>query len=166
MENVMSSAESRLKPNHKIELSHTAGVLQPAGSESKQGPNTRTAAQAVYLLAAEKPPGRGPNPSVAPASCRLSRGRLALGSASGTPPGQPPGRRRYGELVLSKLQFKFVNVTPTPILPGLDRSHDGMLGRVEVFRSMFILGRIATPDVPTAQTQAKVTPRTAHFKTF
>src|SRR4029077_14336388 len=25
---------------------------------------------------------------------------LALGSASGTPPGQPPGRRRYGELVL------------------------------------------------------------------
>ena len=49
----MSSAESRLKPNHKIELSHTAGVVQPAGSESKQGPNTRTAAQAS-LLAAEK----------------------------------------------------------------------------------------------------------------
>jgi formate hydrogenlyase transcriptional activator len=54
MENVMSSAESRLKPNHKIELSHTAGVLQPAGSESKQEPTTRTAAQAEYLLAAEK----------------------------------------------------------------------------------------------------------------
>ena len=50
----MSSAESRLKPNHKIELSHTAGVAQPASSESKQGPNTRTAAQAEYLLAAEK----------------------------------------------------------------------------------------------------------------
>ncbi len=32
---------------------------------------------------------------VAPASCRLSRGRLALGSAGGTPAGQPPGRRRY-----------------------------------------------------------------------
>jgi len=50
----MSSAESRLKPNHKIELSHTAGVVQPVGSESKQGPNTRTAAQAESLLAAEK----------------------------------------------------------------------------------------------------------------
>jgi formate hydrogenlyase transcriptional activator len=54
MENVMSSEESRLKPNHKIELSHTAGVVQPVGSESKQGPNTRTAAQAESLLAAEK----------------------------------------------------------------------------------------------------------------
>jgi len=54
MVNVMSSAESRLKPNHKIELSHTAGVVQPVGSESKQGPNTRTAAQAESLLAAEK----------------------------------------------------------------------------------------------------------------
>jgi len=27
--------------------------------------------------------------------CRLSRGRLALGGAGGTPPRQPPGRRRY-----------------------------------------------------------------------
>ena len=42
----MSSAELRLKPNHKIELSHTAGVVQPAGSESKHAPNTRTASQA------------------------------------------------------------------------------------------------------------------------
>jgi hypothetical protein len=32
---------------------------------------------------------------VAPASCRLSRGRLALAAAGGTPAGQPPGRRRY-----------------------------------------------------------------------
>jgi hypothetical protein len=54
MENVMSSAESQLKPNHKIAFSHTAGVVQPAGSEYKQVPNTRTAAQTEYLLAAEK----------------------------------------------------------------------------------------------------------------
>ena len=50
----MSSEESRLKPNHKIELSHTAGVVEPAGSESKQGPNKRTAAQAESLLATEE----------------------------------------------------------------------------------------------------------------
>jgi len=50
----MSSAESRLKPDHKIQLSHATGGVQPAGSESKQGPNTRTAAQAESLLAAEK----------------------------------------------------------------------------------------------------------------
>ncbi len=34
--------------------------------------------------------------TVAPASCRLSRGRLALGAAGRTPAGQPPRRRRYG----------------------------------------------------------------------
>jgi GAF domain-containing protein len=54
MENVMSSAESRLKPNHKIKRSDAAGVVHPASSGSKQGPNTRTASQAESLLAAEK----------------------------------------------------------------------------------------------------------------
>jgi formate hydrogenlyase transcriptional activator len=54
MENVMSSAESGLKPDHKIQLGPAAGVARPAGSESKQGPNTRTASQAESLLAAEK----------------------------------------------------------------------------------------------------------------
>src|ERR1700674_3626553 len=32
---------------------------------------------------------------VAPASCRLSRGHLALAGGGGTPPPQTPGRRRY-----------------------------------------------------------------------
>jgi GAF domain-containing protein len=50
----MSSEEARLNPNHKIQLSHAAGVVQPAGSESKHAPNTRTASQAESLLAAEK----------------------------------------------------------------------------------------------------------------
>ena len=50
----MSSEESRLKPNPKMQLSHVAGVVQPAGSESKHAPNTRTASQAESLLAAEK----------------------------------------------------------------------------------------------------------------
>src|ERR1700719_1426321 len=35
VENVMSSAQSHLKPKHEIELSDTASVVQPAGSESK-----------------------------------------------------------------------------------------------------------------------------------
>ena len=50
----MSSAESRLEPDDKIELRHAADVVQPADSESKEGPNTRTASQAESLLAAEK----------------------------------------------------------------------------------------------------------------
>src|ERR1039458_10867050 len=33
--------------------------------------------------------------TVAPASCRLSGGRLVLGAASKTPAGQPPRRQRY-----------------------------------------------------------------------
>src|ERR1700730_5285956 len=54
MENVMNSAGSRLKPDYRIQLSHAAGVVQLAGSESKEGPSTTTASQAESLLAAEK----------------------------------------------------------------------------------------------------------------
>jgi hypothetical protein len=41
-----------------------------------------------------------------------------------------------------------------------------MLGRVKVFRSVFVLGRIATPDVPATQAQAKMHPLIAHLETF
>lgn len=50
----MSSAESRPTPDHKIQLSLTAGVVQPAGSKAKQGPNTTIASQTESLLAPEK----------------------------------------------------------------------------------------------------------------
>jgi PAS domain S-box-containing protein len=50
----MSSAESRLKPDHKIQHSDAARLVRPVGPESKQGPNTRTASRAESLLAAEK----------------------------------------------------------------------------------------------------------------
>ncbi|HUC54379.1 MAG TPA: sigma 54-interacting transcriptional regulator [Candidatus Cybelea sp.] len=48
----MKSPEPRLKPDP--EPSGAAGVAWPAGSESKQGPNTTTPSQAESLLAAEK----------------------------------------------------------------------------------------------------------------
>ena len=51
----MSSPESRLKPDHEIQLSDAASGGQSAGSESKQGPNPTTSSQAESLLAAEKP---------------------------------------------------------------------------------------------------------------
>jgi formate hydrogenlyase transcriptional activator len=54
MENVMSSAESRPEPDNKIQLRYTAGVVQPAGSDSKELPNARIALQAESLLAAKK----------------------------------------------------------------------------------------------------------------
>src|SRR5260370_42671964 len=49
-----SSLESRLNPYHEIQLSAAASVVPPAGSESKQGPNSTTPSQAESLLAAEK----------------------------------------------------------------------------------------------------------------
>jgi formate hydrogenlyase transcriptional activator len=54
MENVMISPEPHLKPDHKIQVNDAAGVVQPAGSESKAGRKTTTASQAESLLAAEK----------------------------------------------------------------------------------------------------------------
>jgi hypothetical protein len=39
-----------------------------------------------------------------------------------------------------------------------------MFGRMEVFRSVFVFGRIATTDVPAAQAQAQVNPPIAHLQ--
>src|ERR1700675_4683834 len=49
-----SFPESRLKPDHEIQLSAAASVVQPAGSESNQGTNTTRPSHAESLLAAEK----------------------------------------------------------------------------------------------------------------
>jgi PAS domain-containing protein len=54
MENVMSSAQSQLKPDHKVQPSHAVGVVHPAGSESKDGSSTTPASQAESLLATKK----------------------------------------------------------------------------------------------------------------
>jgi PAS domain S-box-containing protein len=54
MERVMSSAESQLKMDHKLQLSGAAGVLEPIGSPSRQKRNTITPSQAESLLSAEK----------------------------------------------------------------------------------------------------------------
>ena len=50
----MSSAESRLKMDHQIQLSGAAGVVEPTGSESRKKRNTITPSQAESLLLAEK----------------------------------------------------------------------------------------------------------------
>jgi formate hydrogenlyase transcriptional activator len=50
----MSSADSQLKMDHKTQHRDATIVVRPVDSESKQGPNARTASQAESLLAAEK----------------------------------------------------------------------------------------------------------------
>ena len=80
-----------------------------------------------------------------------------------------PSTRRssaFSESTRGEIQFEFIDVTPAPIFSGLDRSHDGMGGRMEVFRGVFIFGRIATTDMPAAQAQAKVHPPIPHFQTL
>src|ERR1700731_319157 len=54
METMMSPPESRLTPDYEIQTTGAAAVVQPAGSQSKQGRNTATPSQAESLLAAEK----------------------------------------------------------------------------------------------------------------
>src|SRR5258708_16591576 len=82
---------------------------------------------------------------VAPASCRLSRRRLALGPAGETPAGQPPARRRYKSIFLPPLVASIHWAFPTPVIgagslrfprgrlhcfsfPRLDRGRDDQSG--------------------------------------
>src|SRR6266436_4047614 len=50
----MSFPEPRLKPEDEMQFGHAAGVVRPAGPESKQAVNVKTPSQAESLLAAEK----------------------------------------------------------------------------------------------------------------
>src|SRR5580704_17942042 len=54
MENAMSSAESGVTLDHKIDLGRLGSVVRPAECECKEGPSTRTASHSESLLAAEK----------------------------------------------------------------------------------------------------------------
>lgn len=48
---------------------------------------------------------------------------------------------------------EFVDVAPTPRLSGLERSNDGMMGRFEVFRGVFILGVVAATYLPASEAE-------------
>ena len=46
----MSFPEPRLKPDDEMQFGHAAGVVRPAGPESKQAVNVKTPSQAESLL--------------------------------------------------------------------------------------------------------------------
>lgn len=83
-----------------------------------------------------------------------------------------PSTLTYGHFVKNhspvsrKVQFELVDVTPAPTLSGFDRSHDWMLGRMEVLGRVSIFRRITATNVPAAQAQAKVHPPVAHLQTL
>jgi hypothetical protein len=58
------------------------------------------------------------------------------------------------------VQYDLVNVAPTPILTGLEGTHDGMAGAMEMFGGVFAGGLVATADVAALQAIAKVNPVT------
>src|SRR5581483_8049564 len=56
---------------------------------------------------------------------------------------------------------QFVHVAPHPGLSRLDGTYQRMLGAVEMLGGMLVLGRVATADMTTLETQAKVNPGVA-----
>jgi hypothetical protein len=69
-----------------------------------------------------------------------------------------------------QLQLRFelylIHKAPHPVFAGFDGLHDGMFGRVEMFRCVLVLGRIATPNVAALAAKPQVHPIIAHFQTF
>jgi hypothetical protein len=69
-------------------------------------------------------------------------------------------------LILHPSDDGLVGVAPPPSFARFKGTHNGVLTGVIVFRSVFILGRVTTPDMPTTKTHAKVYPFVAHLKAF
>jgi hypothetical protein len=65
---------------------------------------------------------------------------------------------------LGEVEFDFVDVAPAPRFAGLERTHDRVLGAVEVFGGVFVLGGIAAANVSAFEAETKVDPGVTHFQ--
>lgn len=75
------------------------------------------------------------------------------------------GNRDQKSVQLSaEIQFHFVDVAPTPGFAGLEGFHDRVMGRVKMFRRMFVLRRVATADMTAFETQPEMHPAIAHLQ--
>jgi hypothetical protein len=63
-----------------------------------------------------------------------------------------------------EINSHLVYKTPAPIFAWLDRSHDGMIGCMEVFGCVLVLRRIAATHMATDHAQAKMNPGVADFQ--
>src|SRR6267378_8178252 len=61
-------------------------------------------------------------------------------------------------LILQGIELDLIDVAPAPVLTRLGRLHDGVAARVEVFRRVLVLGRVATADVAAGQTEPEMHP--------
>jgi hypothetical protein len=62
------------------------------------------------------------------------------------------------------LQVDFVYVAPAPVLAGLEGLDDGVMGVLEVFVGVAVLGRIAAADVAADEALAQVNPSVSDFE--
>jgi hypothetical protein len=64
------------------------------------------------------------------------------------------------------LHEQLILVTPAPVLAGLERLHDGMLGLMEVFCGVLIFGGIAAANMPADEALPQMDPGIAHLQAF
>jgi hypothetical protein len=67
---------------------------------------------------------------------------------------------------LGKIEFDFVNEAPAPVFAWLERTHDGVLGAVEMLGGVLVFGGVAAADVAALHAQAQMDPGVAHFQTL
>jgi hypothetical protein len=69
-------------------------------------------------------------------------------------------------LCLAALQEYFVDVTPAPVLSGLERLHHRMCGLMKMLGGVLVLRRVTTANVTTLEAQTKVHPGVMHLEAF
>jgi hypothetical protein len=63
-------------------------------------------------------------------------------------------------------QHDLVNITPAPVFARLDRTHEGVVGGMEVLGGVLILGRIAAAHVSAGKAETKMNPGVAQLEAF
>ena len=58
----------------------------------------------------------------------------------------------------------FINIAPAPVFTRLERLDDRMFRRMEVFRGVLVLRRIAAADVAAGHAEPQVDPRVANLQ--
>jgi hypothetical protein len=60
----------------------------------------------------------------------------------------------------------FVNITPAPVLTGLEGLYEGMVGAVEVLGGVLVLGGVAATNVPTNEADPQMHPGVSTCQAF
>src|SRR5690242_19796389 len=85
-------------------------------------------------------------PTICVHMCRVSQVLSHSAKGSGGQPGSPAraGLARAGVVRSGEVKLHLVYVAPAPILAGLERLHDGVLGGMEMLGGVLVLRGIAT----------------------